>query len=170
MRGTRLELMHDHVRAIHRAVTGEDPPAPRPRDEHAPPLAPESVLRRFADLEALARSIEPLADRVPPFSFAPPLDVIETARELVFELGVPGVERGDVDVDLDGETLIVAGARSIAGALDGRVYVHAEMPSGPFRRTVRLAEPAVGPPRVEVEHGIVRVRLTRTTRASLPRA
>ncbi|HZS40591.1 MAG TPA: Hsp20/alpha crystallin family protein [Polyangia bacterium] len=169
MRTNMLELMRDHVRAIHRSVTGQELPEPSPFDEASAPTFDE-VARRFAELESIARANPSVAERVPPFSFAPPLDVIGTERELIFELGVPGIERGDVEVEASGGDLIVSGARSGRLTLDGRIYFHAEMARGPFRRAVRLPEATSGPPRVEVENGIIRIKLARATKAPLPRA
>ncbi|HEX6839716.1 MAG TPA: Hsp20/alpha crystallin family protein [Polyangia bacterium] len=171
MRPSNLELMHDHVRAIHRAVTGSDPPEPSTAGggEHAPTF--ERVAGDFAELEALARALPTVAERVPPFSFAPPFDLIGTERELVVELGVPGVDRESVDATLDEDRLIVTGARSISAALDGRIYLHAELPRGPFRREVRLPGlVAAGRARVEVDNGIVRVRVAKPIKSSLPQA
>ncbi len=170
MRATWIELMHDHVRAIHRAVTGSDPPPPAPPSEAGEAPRPEIVARHFAELEQMARAIPPIAERVAPFSFAPPLDVSGSEREVICELGIPGVTRADVEVELDGDTLVVSGALPTAVAVDGRVYLHAEMPRGPFRRVVRVPGPTSGPPRVEVENGVVRVRLAKATKAPLPRA
>ncbi len=169
MRASRIEMMHDHVRAIHRALTGGDPPA-APNAEPGAAPTPETVTRQFAELEALARAIPRIAERVPPFSFAPPLDLIDTERDIIVELGVPGVERDDVEVELGEEALVVSGARSTGAALDGRIYLHAEMPRGPFRREVRLPSPTSGRPRVEVESGVVRVRLAKPSKSSLPQA
>ncbi len=171
MRPSHLELMHDHVRAIHRAVTGSDPPAPTARA--AGSLAPtiEQIAGEFAELEALARALPSVAERVPPFSFKPPFDLIGTEREWVVELGVPGVDKESVDATLDDDRLLITGARSISAALDGRVYVHAELPRGPFRREVRLPGlVAAGRARVEVDNGIVRVRLAKPAKSSLPQA
>jgi HSP20 family protein len=169
MRESRLELMHDHVRAIYKAVAGSDPP--EPKETGSPPPSFESVAQNFAELEALARSHPLIAERVPPFSFAPPLDVIGTERELIFELGVPGVERSDVEVELADGGLRISGARSIRSlAADGRIYLHAEMARGPFLRVVQLREATSGPPRVEVENGVVRVRLAKAAKSPLPRA
>ena len=170
MRLSRLELMYDHVRAIHRSLTGSEPPiAAAPAGEKPMPSF-DDVARRFAELESVARALPSVADRVPPFSWAPPLDVIGTERELVFELGVPGVERGDVEVEASGGELVVSGARHSPAAVDGRVYFHAEMPRGPFRRVITLPESTSGPPRLEVENGIVRIKLARAARLPLPRA
>jgi HSP20 family molecular chaperone IbpA len=161
--------MHDHVRAIHRSLTGGEPPEPQARSEQTAPSF-DDVARRFAELEEIARAIPSIAERVPPFSFAPPLDVIGTERELVFELGVPGVERGDVEVEQTRGALVVTGARHSPATLDGRIYFHAEMPRGPFRRVLQLPESTSGAPRVEVENGIVRIKLARAAKSPLPRA
>jgi HSP20 family molecular chaperone IbpA len=171
MRGTTLEMMHDHVRSIHRTVTGKDPPEQR-MPESAESPSPEQVAQHFAELEAIARANPIIAERVPPFSFAPPFDLIHTEREVILELGVPGIDRTDVDVDVDPaeQRVTVSGARATNVALDGRVYLHAEMPRGPFRREIRLPEPTTGQPRVEVENGVIRIRLTKMTKTTLPQA
>jgi len=170
MRSSRVELMLDHVRAIHRSVTGRELPEAQPSTEGTTPPTFDDVSRHFAELEAAARAIPRVAERVPPFSFAPPLDVIGTEREVVLELGVPGIERSDVEVEVARGEVIVAGARPAWAALDGRVYLHAEIARGPFRRVIRLDEPTSGPPRVEVENGIVRIKLARAARSPRPRA
>jgi HSP20 family molecular chaperone IbpA len=170
MRASRIEMMHDHVRSIHRALTGGDPPAPAREDLPTETTTPEHVARKFAALEALARTIPQISERVPAFSFAPPFDLIDTEREVIVELGLPGVAREDVDVDLEGDTLVVSGARSTGVALDGRIYLRAEMPRGPFRREVRLPSSTSGRPRIEVDNGLVRVRVAKPSKSSLPQA
>jgi len=184
MRVSHLELMHDHVRAIHRAVTGTDPPpsatatpttataktatATRPPE----PITIDKLATDFAELETMARSLPFIAERVPPFSFSPPFDLIGTERELIVELGVPGVDREGVEATLDGDRLVITGARSITASLDGRIYLHAELPRGPFRREVVL--PGVvgigGRARVEIDNGIVRVRVAKPSKTQLPQA
>jgi HSP20 family protein len=169
MRSSRLELMHDHVRAIHRGVTGQDPPEPLPSIAAEPPSF-EEVSRRFDELEALVRATPGIAERVPAFSFSPPLDLITTARELVIEVGLPGIERDDFDVKLEDGQLTIAGARGAGEALDGRIYLRAEISRGPFHRSVRLPEVVSGAPRIEVANGIIRITLARANRSLLPSA
>jgi HSP20 family molecular chaperone IbpA len=161
MNATTLELMHDHVRAIYRAVTGSDLPEPEAAGAEAP--SEDLVAQRFAELESFARSLPTVAERVPPFSFAPPLDAIGTEKELVIELAVPGVDRRDVEVELSQDLLVIAGSRGGERPTDGRTYFHAEIPRGPFRRVVRLPFAVGGSPRVEVEQGLIRVTMTRAT-------
>jgi HSP20 family molecular chaperone IbpA len=173
MHTTTLELMHDHVRAIYRVLTGSDlpekaqEPEPAPTGE-APPL--DLVAQRFADLEMVARTIPLVAERVPPFSFAPPLDAIGTDKELIIEIAISGIERRDVDVELSDGLLVISGSRAGELPVDGRIYYHAEIPRGPFRRVVRLPHAVTGAPRVDVEQGLVRVRLTKATPATRAKA
>jgi HSP20 family molecular chaperone IbpA len=170
MRPGRIELMREHVRAIHRSITGSDLPENAVEGEVTAPSF-DDVSKRFHELQSAARAIPALAERIPAFSFEPPLDVIGTERELVFELGVPGVNRDDVTVELVAEReLIISGARAASVNLDGRVYLHAEIARGPFWRSLRVPDTAAGPPRVEVENGIIRVKLARIIRSPLPRA
>jgi HSP20 family protein len=168
MHPTTLQLMHDHVRAIHRALTGDDLPAhaedEAKRTEGAPPVG--EVASRLFELEALARQLPAIAARVARFSFAPPLDLLGTARELLVEVGVPGIERADVQVELTGNTLVISGSRTGERPVDGRTYFHAEIPRGPLRRVIALPYAVVGEPRFEVENGLIRVRLTRAARTT----
>ena len=170
MRNTRLDLMFDHVRAIHRVLTGEDPPVHDEPSGDVIVVTPEQVMARFAELDQMARAIPSIAQRVPPFAFTPLLDVIGTESELIFELAVPGVEAGDGEVAFGSGWLSIAGARSGATPADERIYLHVEMPRGPFRREVQLRVPTSGAPRVEVDKGIVRVRIAKASKSALPRA
>jgi HSP20 family molecular chaperone IbpA len=83
---------------------------------------------------------------------------------------VPGVDHDGVDAVVDDHRLIVSGARSATVGPDSRIYLHAEIPRGPFRREVRLPTFVSGQPRVEVDNGIVRIRVTKSSKSSLPQA
>src|SRR4051812_19584212 len=121
MQSSTVDLMRDQVRAIFRALTGTELPAVETK--HAPsetPISAEEVARRFADLEALARSPPAVTERVPPFSFSPPIDVFEDDRGLLVEVAVPGADKDDVKVELDGERLNISGVRSGERLSNGR--------------------------------------------------
>jgi HSP20 family molecular chaperone IbpA len=161
MQRETYDLMLDQVRATYRALTGSDLPEPtEPRVPLPPGIDPSHVVtRNFVELEAWVRLSPLLSERVPPFSFTPPVDVFEWDKELVIELGAPGVEEQDVRVERAGDTLVVSGVRKTPRA-DGRNYRRAELPRGPFRRVVHLPhELASSQPRVEVAQGLVRVRV-----------
>lgn len=161
MHPTTIDLMRDQVRAIYRALTGSDlPETEEPSREEEVPM--EEVARRFADLEAMARRIPSVIDRVPPFSFAPPLDAIDEHEEVVIEVAVPGVEAEDVTVECTGEMVAISGVRRGPRSSDGREYLHAEIPRGPFYRVVRLPYPISAEAKVELDRGLIVVRLTKS--------
>lgn len=164
MHANTLELMHDQVRAIYRAVTGKElseaSSAGGAGEETSVGEVPiDELARRFADLDTQARSIPAVMERVPPFSFAPLLDAIEDEGELLLELAVPGIARDDVDVARTGDLLVVSGVRRGERAADGRSYFHAEIPRGPFFRVIKLPPGMFAEPRIEVERGMIFVHL-----------
>jgi len=169
MQRMTYELMRDHVRAIFAAVTGgELPQHPETRGSLPLPPGPEAVdliARRFAELEAFARMIPEVAASLPPFAFTPLLDVIDRERELVVELAVPGVTREDINVDVSGGVLVISGVRA-GEETNGHVFRHAEIPRGPFRRTVVLPTDVTGDSKVvQVADGIVQIRLAKMSAA-----
>jgi HSP20 family protein len=163
METTAIDLMREQVRAIYRAATGSELVESESGGEAAA-LPLDDVALRFADLEAMARSVPGVAERVPPFSFTPLIDLIEDAREWVVEAAVPGVDPDEVSVETSGDVLIVSGIRR--GASNGRSYMHAEIPRGPFRRSIQMPQPIERPPRVHVEQGVISVHVPKPTRRS----
>ena len=156
-----LEIMRDQVSTIYRAVTGTNLPEWEPSASE--PEAPlEEVTRSFAELEVLARTIPSLSERVPPFSFIPPLDALVDGEDLVIEVAVPGIERKDVTVECVDGMLVVSGIRRGHGGSDERTYSHGEIPCGPFYRTFRVPFPIDGEPAVDLQRGLLRVRLKRS--------
>jgi HSP20 family protein len=165
--------MRDQVRAIFRVLTGGELPEAEPRGTMPLPVEQmgDVVAQRFADLEAMGRSIPQIAERVPPFAFAPPVDVIEDDKEMVVEMALPGVVRDDLHVDLNQEMLAVWGVRYGEKVANGRAFRHAEIPRGPFRRVLLLPkEVTTGKPRVELENGVARIHLSRITTATVAKA
>ena len=159
---TTIELMLDQVRAIYRALAGADLPEPSTTVPPGETPPAEEVLHGFANLEALARNMPSVIERVPPFSFSPPLDAFNDDHEILIELAVPGVERKDFKVERTGELVIISGFRRGERAANGRSYFHAEIPRGPFHRVVRLPYSMLGEPRIEVNQGLIEIHFPKT--------
>jgi HSP20 family molecular chaperone IbpA len=152
--------MYEQARAIYRAITGHELPDAPEGDGHPTDPSFEVVARRFADLEAMARGVSAVVEHVPPFSFAPPVDAFEDGKTLVVEVAVSGVERADITVERAGDLLVISGVRRTETG-NGRSYLHAEIPRGPFHRVIQLPYAVSAEPRVEVRNGLIRVELTR---------
>jgi HSP20 family molecular chaperone IbpA len=162
MHRATIELMHEQVRTIYRALTGaelnEKESEATAEGAEAPP-ADSEIERRFAELEGLVRQNPVLGERVPPFSFTPLADIIDTGQDLLVEIAAPGVEVGDVEVQVTDHALSVSGVRRGERASTDRAYVHAEIPRGPFRRALPLPCSVEPQPDVQVQAGLLRIRL-----------
>lgn len=95
-----------------------------------------------------------------PGAWAPAVDVIELADELVLLAELPGVRREEIELTVQGDELTIAGERRGAG--EGERYLRLERSHGAFRRVVAL------PPNVDtaaisarLEHGVLEVRLAK---------
>ncbi len=159
MHPATIEIMHEQVRTIYRAATGADLGAIEQvsTSEQAP--ADSEVERSFAELDALARRDPAIGERVPPFSFTPLVNLIDAGSDLIVEIAVSGVEGSDVHVEATENRLRVSGIRRGESVSNGRIYLHAEIPRGPFSRVLELPCAVDPEARVDVKSGVVLVGL-----------
>lgn len=167
MNRVTYELIEDQLRAIYRVLTGSDaPPTAEEADAEPPPVSEDELERRFADVEASVRAVPAVAGRVPPYAFTPTIDVVEESEVLVVEAALPGVDEADLEVGLHDGMLVLTGIRRGEHVANGRKYVHAEIPRGPFRRVVALPCAVAGQPAVKVDQGLVRISIRKTNEGS----
>jgi HSP20 family protein len=68
----------------------------------------------------------------------PPVDILETEREIRVLVALPGVSAELVEVAIDADELVVAGIRVLPPELQTAVIHRLELPQGRFERRVRL--------------------------------
>jgi HSP20 family molecular chaperone IbpA len=153
-----IQSMHDQVRAIYRAVTGQDPKDVEQGGGAGGGESVELVMRRFVELEAMARAFPVLNTRVPPFTFTPRVDVIGGDDEVVIEVELPGLSHDEIAIDRQAGALSISGVRRDVRAARGHTF-HAEIPRGPFTRVIPLPVPVEEDPRVELDRGVLRIHL-----------
>lgn len=68
----------------------------------------------------------------------PSLDFSENPKEYVVRLEVPGMNRDDLDVNLDGNLLTLSGKRELHRQEKGEDFLWEEREEGRFMRTLRL--------------------------------
>lgn len=78
-------------------------------------------------------------------SWEPPVDVFETAGEYRICVALPGVRSDQLQVLLDGRTLVIGGERSFPVAQGEEALVHRlELPYGRFERRIDLPPTVAG--------------------------
>jgi HSP20 family molecular chaperone IbpA len=90
----------------------------------------ERMHRQFFQLHSIGTSREP--------SWEPPIDVLETERQVLVFVALPGVEPDQVDAVIEDGTLVVAGRRTLPPELRNAVIHRLELPQGRFERRVPL--------------------------------
>ncbi len=71
-------------------------------------------------------------------AWEPPVDVLETEREVQVLMALPGVDPERVEAAIDGADLVVAGSRVLPASLRTAVIHRLELPQGRFERRVPL--------------------------------
>ncbi len=97
------------------------------------------------------------ASRMP--AWEPPVDVLETERDVQVFMALPGVEPERVEAAIDGADLIVSGSRVLPPALRTAVIHRLELPQGRFERRVRLPAGRYSSVRQSVSNGCLLITL-----------
>ncbi len=92
-------------------------------------------------------------------SWEPPVDIFETDEELRIIVALPGVDTRDLDVAIDGQTLVIAGLRRPPFDTRGAAVHRLEIPYGRFERRIRLPAARLKLARSELECGCLHVSL-----------
>jgi HSP20 family protein len=71
-------------------------------------------------------------------SWEPPVDILETERELWILVALPGVGADGLEVVVDGGTVVVAGDRPMPGRAHAGIIRRLEIPYGHFERRIEL--------------------------------
>ena len=132
--------------------------------------APRPWFRR-GGLEAIREELQDMYSQfvgdggslLPWSGYLPSLDLVETDTALEVRMDVPGVKPEDIDVQLSGNLLTIAGKRSEEKEENGKTYHRVERSYGSFSRSLTL--PCnVKDEKVDakIEGGVLRVTLQKT--------
>jgi HSP20 family protein len=92
-------------------------------------------------------------------AWEPPVDMLETEREVLVLVALPGVDPKRVEAVLDGIDLVVAGTRVLPSQLRTAIIHRLELPQGRFERRVRLPAGRYSTVRHSVSNGCLLVAL-----------
>lgn len=98
-------------------------------------------------------------------TWEPPVDVIETATELLVLVALPGVDPATAETTISGSDLVVGGTRRLPESLRTARIHRMELPYGRFERRIPLPPGRYDGVRREAAHGCLLIRLHKTERA-----
>jgi HSP20 family protein len=70
--------------------------------------------------------------------WSPPVDILERGDELVLKVDLPEVSQSEIDIRVEGITLIIQGERRLIKDAPEENYIQIERPYGTFRRTFSI--------------------------------
>jgi HSP20 family protein len=90
----------------------------------------------------------------------PPMDLVETDEHFVLKADLPGLDEGDVNIEVEDNVLTVSGERKAEHEDKREGYVRVERAYGSFRRSLTLPE-GIDPEAVTAsfEKGVLEVRV-----------
>jgi HSP20 family protein len=116
--------------------------------------------RLHRDLFTPARSTSMLP------AWEPPVDVLETEREVLVLVALPGVNPDHVEAAIEDRVLVIAGTRILPAELRTAIIHRLELPQGRFERRVRIPGGRYGDVRRSSVDGclVITLRKVETTR------
>lgn len=131
------------------------------RDDDSPEWMWADALDALGRVERLHRQFfQPRQARTP--TWEPPVDVLETEREVLIFIALPGVDAREAQAVIDGAALVVSGRRVLPQQLATAVIHRLELPQGRFERRVPLPPGRYAGVRVASEHGCLVISLQKT--------
>ena len=92
-------------------------------------------------------------------AWEPPVDILETASELLIVVALPGVDPEQTEATFVDGDLVIAGTRQLPRELQTAVIHRLELPQGRFERRVRLPSGTYRQPLRVAANGCLLVRL-----------
>jgi HSP20 family protein len=113
----------------------------------------ERLRQQFFRLQSTAGDREP--------SWEPPIDVLETDREFLILVALPGVDPDQVQAVIQDGTLVISGQRVLPAELRNARIHRLELPQGRFERRIALPTGRYGVTRFAI-NGCIALRLEKS--------
>lgn len=100
-------------------------------------------------------------------SWYPSVDVSEGNKEIIVKAEIPGVDRKDIDISLDGRLLTIKGEKKHEKEESGEQYHRVESSFGYYQRTIELpAEVDASDVDATYKNGILKLKLKKVKEAA----
>jgi HSP20 family protein len=118
------------------------------------------ALDMLARTERLHRQLfQPSTSQARQASWEPPVDILETERDVLILAALPGVADAQVEAVIQGACLVIIGERAVPDVLRTAVIHRMELPQGRFERRVPLPPGRYGQVSRQMVNGCLLVSL-----------
>ncbi|MEX0646442.1 MAG: Hsp20/alpha crystallin family protein [Balneolaceae bacterium] len=96
-------------------------------------------------------------------TFTPGIDVSETEKQFIVDVELPGMEKKDIDLNIENNRLTISGERKFEKEENNKQYHRVESHYGSFSRTLQLPE-SVNPDSVKASYkdGILNISIDKS--------
>jgi HSP20 family protein len=95
-------------------------------------------------------------------TWAPPVDIYETEKELVLKTDLPGLQNKDIDARVENNMLTIRGERKFEKDINEDKYLRVERAYGPFTRSFSLPNTVNSEGvRAEYHNGVLTLHMTK---------
>src|SRR4029077_15592782 len=95
-------------------------------------------------------------------TWEPPVDILETGREVLVLVALPGVDPDRVEGAIEGDELVIVGTRVLPPELRTAMIHRLELPQGQFARRLRLPAGRYCGVRRSTVHGCLPIMLEKS--------
>lgn len=127
---------------------------------------PDRLNRMYRVLREPTYGAEGPEEALTATSFAPPVDIYEDEHNITLKMEVPGIDERDIDVQIEGNTLIVHGERKMEKEEKEENFRRIERRYGSFTRSFALPS-SVDPGQVTANYdkGVLKISLAKKAEA-----
>ena len=97
------------------------------------------------------------------------IDIQENENEYIVEAEVPGINKDEIDLNIDGDDLSISVNRIEEVNNDGKNYIHRERRASSMSRRVRLADAKLDEIKAKLEDGVLSVTIPKNIKTSISR-
>lgn len=129
-------------------------------------MLPASLMERFEEMLGRWEPWWPALRWPSEAILSPAIDMYEEGDALVVQAEVPGLDKGDVEIDVSGDVLTIKGKKEKEEKVERKDYFRFERSAGAFTRSVRLPfEVQLEKMTAKLENGVLEVRAPKTEAA-----
>jgi HSP20 family protein len=100
-------------------------------------------------------------------TFAPSIDISETEDQYMIDVEVPGMDKKDINLNVEKNTLTISGEREFSQEEDGKKYHRVESHYGSFSRSFTLPDNAdLDKINATYDNGILKITVDKSEQAT----